>query len=229
MSDYISTADELELLSDVLSEVHLSPRDSDMASIQGSSRSTSESSSAHETSADYDDTGEQDDVYNNRAANYYYGDRSLLKKSQKTVPYGISSVVQDAYKETYRKFKPKVGPWIPIGMSSNNKNIQLDEILLTWLYCVTGNIPYRHAAVACGLKRSKICEICQFVPRILKENGFIEEFIRLPTEEEALRSARKFTERHGLPTIFGLLFMEPMLRFGLKQKTKLRIGIDIQN
>ena len=79
MSDYISTADELELLSDVL----ISPCDSDMASIHSSSMSPCKSSSAHETSKDYD-TCEQDDVYNNRAANYYYGDRSSLKKSQKT-------------------------------------------------------------------------------------------------------------------------------------------------
>ena len=46
------------------------------------------------------------------------------------------------------------------------------------------------------------------MPRILKENGFIEEFIRLPTMEEALRSARIFmgklifTERSCLPSIF---------------------------
>ena len=95
-----------------------------------------------------------------------------------------------------------MGPWIPIGMSSNNKNIQLDEILLTWLYFVTDNIPYRHAAVACGMKRSKICKICQLVPRILKENGFIKEFIRLPPMGEALRSARIVTERSGLPSMF---------------------------
>ena len=62
------------------------------------------------------------------------------------------------HKTTYRKFREKVGPWIPIGMSSNNKNIQLDEILLTWLYCVTGNVPYRHAALACGMKRF----VCRF-------------------------------------------------------------------
>ena len=65
------------------------------------------------------------------------------------------------HKETYSKLRTKVGPWFPIGMSSKNRNIQLDEILLTRLYWVTGNFPYRHAAVACGMKRSKICEICQ--------------------------------------------------------------------
>ena len=51
------------------------PPDSVMASLPSSGRSTSESSRAH----DYE-TGEQDDVYNNRLANYYYGDRSLLRK-----------------------------------------------------------------------------------------------------------------------------------------------------
>ena len=54
MSDFISTADEIELLNDVLSECHLEPPDSDMASSHNSSRPTSESSSAHETSTDYD-------------------------------------------------------------------------------------------------------------------------------------------------------------------------------
>ena len=38
------------------------------------------------------------------------------------------------HKETYSKLRTKVGPWFPIGMSSKNRNIQLDEILLTRLY-----------------------------------------------------------------------------------------------
>ena len=57
MSDFISTADEIELLSDALSECHVQQPDSDMAdmsSAHSSSRPTSESSSAHETSTDYD-------------------------------------------------------------------------------------------------------------------------------------------------------------------------------
>ena len=53
MSDFLSTADEIELLSDAFSECHVQPPDSDMASSHSSSRPTSESSSAHETSTDY--------------------------------------------------------------------------------------------------------------------------------------------------------------------------------
>ena len=54
MSDYIDIADEIELLSDAFkSECHVQPSDSDMASSHSSSRPTSESSSAHETSTDY--------------------------------------------------------------------------------------------------------------------------------------------------------------------------------
>ena len=92
--------------------------------------------------------------------------------------------------------------------------------MLTWLYCATGNIPYRLAAVAWGMKRSKICEICQLVPRILKENGFIEEFIRLPTIEEALRSARIFTERSGLPSIFWAAIDRTHVEFWVETKDK---------
>ena len=114
-------------------------------------------------------------------------------------------------------------------MSSNNKNIQLDEILLTWLYFVTDNIPYRHAAIACGMKRSKICKICQLVPRILKENGFIKEFIRLPPMGEALRSARIVTERSGLPSMFWAIIDGTHVEVWVEANTKLRIGINIQN
>ena len=60
MSDYISAADEIEFLSDVLSDCHLDeglalpPADlPQRASSHRSSRSTSMSSSAHETSTDY--------------------------------------------------------------------------------------------------------------------------------------------------------------------------------
>ena len=54
MSDYISTADEFEFLSDILSDVRISPRDSGSTSEHSSLRSPSESSSAHETSTDSD-------------------------------------------------------------------------------------------------------------------------------------------------------------------------------
>ena len=53
MSDHISTADEFEYLSDILSDVQISPRDSGSTSEHSSLRSPSESSSAHETSTDY--------------------------------------------------------------------------------------------------------------------------------------------------------------------------------
>ena len=59
MSDYISAADEIEFLSDVLSDCHLNeglalpPPDLNRASSHSSNRSTSMSSSAHETSTDY--------------------------------------------------------------------------------------------------------------------------------------------------------------------------------
>ena len=54
MSDYISSADQFELLSDILSDVRISPRDSGSTSEHSSMRSPRESSSAHETSTDND-------------------------------------------------------------------------------------------------------------------------------------------------------------------------------
>ena len=63
MSDYISNADEIEFLSDVLSDCHLDEglalpppglnRAPSHSSSRSTSRSTSMSSSAHETSTDY--------------------------------------------------------------------------------------------------------------------------------------------------------------------------------
>ena len=103
MSDYISNADEIELLSVVLSDFHLQQHDSDMALFQGSSRSTSKSSSAHETSTDYD-TGEQDDVYNNRPANYYYGDRSKDSPLWNTVNCSGSACVKRLTENSEQKW-----------------------------------------------------------------------------------------------------------------------------
>ena len=54
----------------------------------------------------------------------------------------------------------------------------------------------------------------------LKKNGFIEEFIRLPTIEEALRSARIFTERSGLPSIFWAAIDGIHVEFWVETKDK---------
>ena len=118
------------------------------------------------------------------------------------------------HKETYRKFRTKVEAWIPIGMSSNNKNIQLDEILLTWPCIVILCYWQYFIQIRCRClwyEKVKICEICQLVRRILKESGFIKEFIRLPTmEKEAWHdiSRKKWSTKYVLGYIIDGTYVE---------------------
>ena len=214
--------------------------------LPSSSRSTSKSSSAHETSKDYD-TGKQDDVYNNRPENYYYGDRSLLRKVNRMSPWSFVNC-------SGWKFRTKVGPWIPIGMSSNNKNIQLDEILLVmctkdfkgkWIhqrihqianygrslisdriFTERSDLPSTVWSVNAGLSGNlwKPLETCR--------GGFrqvSEFFISVIVFFKIRKPAKGFQIIHHWQTtryVLGYYWGNPC--WGLK-KTKLCFGIDIQN
>ena len=76
----------------------------------------------------------------------------------------------------------EVGGWLPQNLSRNGMGINPRLQLLIFLFYVTSGMPIRHLAVAVGVKRTT----CQFIIRnvvtVLVENGFINEWITVPTE-----------------------------------------------
>ena len=57
-------------------------------------------------------------------------------------------------KHVFEIFLAECEPWLLQGLSTNGKSISPHLQLLIFLYCVTGPIPFRHLAVAAGVKKS---------------------------------------------------------------------------
>ena len=167
------------------------------------SRSTSNCSSSSVSSAsnDSDSTIYPDKEYNNRAQNFYFGDR----KMQATVDAMPEREFRELFRMTKRIFELllfKLEDHIPLGLSSNGKSVSPRLMLLIFLYYVTGDIPARHLAVAAGVKKSKIRWICIQMVEIMIESGFLDEYIQLPTEDQGRYETMLLTRRSGMPEIF---------------------------
>jgi hypothetical protein len=89
-------------------------------------------------------------------------------------------------KRVYGLLLEEVGPKLPVGMSSNGMNITADHQLLTFLYCMTGNVDSRHAAPAVGMQRSKVTESIHNCIDAMMEESFLKKYLRLPTEVSIL-------------------------------------------
>jgi hypothetical protein len=89
-------------------------------------------------------------------------------------------------KRVYGLLLEEVGPKLPVGMSSNGMNITADHQLLTFLYCMTGNVDSRHAAPAVGMQRSKVVESIHNCIDVMMDESFLKKYLRLPTEVSML-------------------------------------------
>ena len=85
-------------------------------------------------------------------------------------------------KRVFELFLAECEPWLPAGLSTNGKSISPRLQLLIFLYYVTGAIPFRHLAVAAGVKKSTCQKIIRKVVDALIENGFVSKWITRITE-----------------------------------------------
>lgn len=76
----------------------------------------------------------------------------------------------------------EVGGWLPQNMSRNGMGINPRLQLLIFLFYVTSGMPIRHLAVAVGVKRTTCQFIIRNVVNVLVANGFVNEWITVPTE-----------------------------------------------
>ena len=122
-----------------------------------------------------------DNDYSNRMKNFSFGDRSLLKKVEDMAPWAFREVFRMT-KRVFKIFLAECEPWLPQGLSTNGKSISLQLQVLIFLYYVTRAIPFRHLAVAAGVKKSTCQKIIQKVVNSLIDNGFVTRLITRITE-----------------------------------------------
>ena len=85
-------------------------------------------------------------------------------------------------KRVFEIFLAEVEPWLPQGLSTNGKSISPRLQVLIFLYYVTGAIPFRHLAVAAGVKKSTCQKIIRKVVDSMIDNGFVSRWITRITE-----------------------------------------------
>ena len=122
-----------------------------------------------------------DNDYSNRKKNFSFGDRSLLKRVEEMAPRAFREVFRMT-KRVFEIFMAECEPWLPPGLSSNGKSISPRLQILIFLYYVTGNIPFRHLALAAGVKKSTCQKIIRKVVDCLIDNGFVSKWITRITE-----------------------------------------------
>ena len=122
-----------------------------------------------------------DNDYSNRKKNFSFGDRSLLKRVEEMAPRAFREVFRMT-KRVFEIFLAECEPWLPPGLSSNGKSISPRLQILIFLYYVTGSIPFRHLALAAGVKKSTCQKIIRKVVNCLIDNGFVSKWITRITE-----------------------------------------------